>query len=1719
MSPHLRGANVINNIIEVIKLGLKEPFCLQALHCLDDSSSRVKLNVNKKHQSITIGGMGSPTKANNRPTSLWPSNHVGIMFSAMNHEHNNNNNSNLQQPQNYDNEIILALQTLSSSELYPKQIRDKFSSNSSNKSSNKDTNIDRNNSDELNIIIVEDQNLRLLEVIKIGVVKYLNDSNRNIRLAAALTCTSVIDNIILNVDFNSVMFDIIEIIDRLLLLGVGDDDYEIRSKVFTSMQPSFDLVLSQCNNINCLIEGLQDEFIDVRAAAMTLLCRIAHFDTIRIMPLVRLHLKNLIRHLYILDDKSLKLESVILLQAMVRGSNMLIAPYVTQILQPLMTLINDQSPTVVSVSLSTIAELAFASPDSVKGYLDDLLFRLIRALNDTSSNIQRDIAVAAIGKLVPALTMVTEEPYTKYPGLFDGLVRAIRNDDESYSTLRYEAIKTVGLLGIVDSNVYDIHLSKFRQTDSTNDDNEETVEMENLENPEVDIVTVDKTVVDNTTNSNIIIPKAKLMQNYYFKVVIKQLISIIMDSSLGSTTDLALQGYVLTALSAILCQIGNGFIPYIVPIRRKLPNIPNKDGNKLLQLEEFESLINRLLKQRPLPTVPQSIDDISIDFSDKFRSQSHYYANYQSIELNVQPLNIQSLESQLPVGVKIDYVDWIKRLSLQIIRHSPSPIIRACIPLAKLYRPLTEALFNSAFYCIWEEICSTGDSFEDIPFIHGIELLLENQNTPHNIICSLLNLVRFMDMQDKRLPLDVKLLAKRSNDSNMYAKCLRYREIEFYSKNLSPSIECIEDLIVVSNELGLRDRAMGVLQNVISDYSQLIDIQPVWLEKLNLWEEAKEIYQTHITNWNSNNSNSNPCENKDWMTDELGLLRCSSALSELDVALTHANKLKDQLKNMDTLLVNKLSSNATSSWMLEIQRIGGHAAWMLGKWDNLENYVELPINDTNVTTSKSFSVRLDRNVDFYKTILSIHKQDYSYAMSIISETRNKLSNEISSLLSESYPRAYRAMVSMQILSELEEIIEYKESVANINSSSMPVDIESNHIVSFNSSNSLAGTESNHMSPNKRNSWNNNEDAANWNSINSSGSNITRDILRAKKQNLLKKWRSRLKWAPKEISVFRQILSVHTLVAEPLEDLDSWLELVTLCRKEGMFTLCENVLKRLGAPILPRSLTTTTDSKSNQPVNEIVNDILKTTNTIDILTSDDNVALDRTSEKVYSSSVPIPLGQRPSNMTTSRVLFSTMKYWWSSGERQKALNELNVFIKSLPKFDIQTNITNKSNMNVNPFLNTTPNNNFNIRGNYHDSSNISNNNDIKLFRMKCLLKRAEWMRALSDDSVDDVMNTLREAIELVPDHYPVWHAWAVFNYDQLQEVDAEKGNRRDSVNNSTKFLNLKNRTKYKQEGSKFGITRVRRASSLDGVSLNPLELPATNISISTTLSGNKRTKARKKSITVTGGALSIANLLTTVKQEDKITGFVIEAIKGFVRSIILGQGQPSSNILQDILRLITLWFSYGSKDGVSEIIETELDQLSPENWLSVLPQLIARMHVKTPEISKALRKLLSKVAAIHPQALVCPISVALNTTDEQQKTVASEILNEMSIRRSQLVEEARMLSSELMHVAITPQELWFDGIEKACTAYLEGNIPQMMKILLTLHFAMDTEDNNNEIIPTNLFENWLKVTNSPSTNSIVNHVPQLPPLESKSAKNNKNNNLEVLIDSPMLKIGY
>lgn len=57
--------------------------------------------------------------------------------------------------------------------------------------------------------------------------------------------------------------------------------------------------------------------------------------------------------------------------------------------------------------------------------------------------------------------------------------------------------------------------------------------------------------------------------------------------------------------------------------------------------------------------------------------------------------------------------------------------------------------------------------------------------------------------------------------------------------------------------------------------------------------------------------------------------------------------------------------------------------------------------------------------------------------------------------------------------------------------------------------------------------------------------------------------------------------------------------------------------------------------------------------------------------------------------------------------------------------------------------------------------------------------------------------------------------------------------------------------------------------------------------------------------------------------------------GFFRSISLRNGQA----LQDILRLLTLWFKFGMLDDVSRAMVSGFATIEIDTWLVVIPQVV------------------------------------------------------------------------------------------------------------------------------------------------------------------------------------
>jgi serine/threonine-protein kinase mTOR len=1392
MAPAIKGVNaIIDDVFAAIKIGFKDPFCIEALDCLSvvvrasggghgfvDSElvnamfqggltpelikslkvivkttpsirghvqtklrahiTNILLNHTVKGEDLNQPGIARRTASNappRRPLAAVPPTLLSGLFSSKpiatvpKRGPLGGGGGGLSQEPSTDNELVLALQVLASFDFLPNQFNDSRSRNKSFQSqfslSSSWTEKHSNSSSSLSSpsSIAGNESEMLLRVVREGVVRYLDDANPAIRDAAAITCATVLNKVVDTVEETAGDGGkyLIQVMDRLLMLGVGDECEEIRVHVFLSLPPSLDHIISNSENVHCLIEAMNDESFDVRSAAMSVLARVAHYDTVHVMPLVRLMLSKLMRQLLNSKDHLLRQESVQLLQAMVKGTNVLIVPYVWQIMEPLLASLDDPSPAIVSAAVSTIGELARVSPEDIEVHLHVLFPRLIQALNDHSSVNKQEICVIALGKVVSSLNIVSK-PYTTYPSLFESLVRAIQRSDVAAASLRLQAMRTIGLLGAIDADSYQKSLraigvltvlpSQGDFDDEEGDKKKDEAERPCQETEEDDqLISLDKYYLSVVVNSLMTILRDASLSSHHqtavgvtlrivrilgfqsdpllenvinaftfrfyhsdtggalqesildhlitmvyvvgrdisrhlstivkltsdcfnthlglclsmvealcfilfpqdFNGVLRevlpcmvqvnrdellqdrdelintrnepassdqpplnalgpskkaaslpksskifttianispalgeyrrQLIPVILkvveensvrpetrrealcavmqlaiDSSdlnefasriihpllrLLSGSEMLLQTTALTSLSCMVCRLRTSYLPFVIPAKRKISQILVQRDSMATrvpfpQLDEYESLVSLLLKQKPLPLNPSDRSTITIKSEDNISSRME---KCRTVHTSLR-VEFRALEAAWTLSGRTttsDLVEWMRRLSIEFIRQSPSPIIRPCAVLAKVYQPLAHELFNAAFVSVWDEIFlqDNADSYADIPLISGLEMALRSPQIPGNIRQVLLNLTEFMDMQDKRLPLDIQLLAKQAEAANMFAKCLHYREIEFNSVNTLPSSECIEALITVNSQLGMKEAASGVL-TFVRDKHKHIQIEPYWLEKLTRWQEARDSYTEQSDQWRTSHPEDTPAQHESWMNSELGILRCLHALGEDTDLCSSAREVLSHVRDVEGQV------DSYDIWMTEVQRLGANAAWMLGKWDQMEQFLD------GGTLGKHHDVQLENDGTFYEAVFAIHRCDYRRASKLVGETREAVSSNISSLLSESYSRAYRSMVTMQVLSELEELIDYRKYESKMllgtGFTALAVDISS--CLTRRLSNGAPGG---------------------GGELYEESTLELLDELKQRKFTLVQKWQRRLHCAPREVDVYRLILVRETRV--------------------------------------------------------------------------------------------------------------------------------------------------------------------------------------------------------------------------------------------------------------------------------------------------------------------------------------------------------------------------------------------------------------------------------------------------------------------------------------------------------------------------------------------------------------------------------------------------------------
>ncbi|CCD22553.1 phosphatidylinositol kinase-related protein kinase TOR1 NDAI_0A03960 [Naumovozyma dairenensis CBS 421] len=458
----------------------------------------------------------------------------------------------------------------------------------------------------------------------------------------------------------------------------------------------------------------------------------------------------------------------------------------------------------------------------------------------------------------------------------------------------------------------------------------------------------------------------KLIENINLNSMSTRIIQVL--SRLLDTADIELRNTIMNTLSLLLLRLETDFTIYVPLINKAL--LRNNIENNV-----YDSLVSKLLNGEPLP------ETMIISRESQKIAEPESIPISQKLPVN-QPL-LQSTWDCTQQSTKEDWQEWLRRLSIQLLKESPSHALRACAGLAGIYYPLARDLFNSAFASVWVELYS---QYQE-NLIQSLCLALSSYENPPEIHQTILNLVEFMDHDDKPLPISIPALGEYAEKCHAYAKVLHYKELRFIQEPLESTIE---SLISINNQLYQTDAAVGILKYAQEYHG--VGLHETWYEKLERWEEALRAYDKRESMGDDSNE------------VIIGKMRSYYALSEWD-----------QLLDITEQKWANLSSNVQKL----MAPYAAGAAWSLGRWDQLELY-------SNILK------KITPNREFFVCYLKFTSNNFASAEQNIFTARDLLVTELSALINESYARAYNVVVRTQMLAELDEIIQYKRAPVNSN---------------------------------------------------------------------------------------------------------------------------------------------------------------------------------------------------------------------------------------------------------------------------------------------------------------------------------------------------------------------------------------------------------------------------------------------------------------------------------------------------------------------------------------------------------------------------------------------------------------------------------------------------------------------------------------------------------------
>lgn len=170
------------------------------------------------------------------------------------------------------------------------------------------------------------------------------------------------------------------------------------------------------------------------------------------------------------------------------------------------------------------------------------------------------------------------------------------------------------------------------------------------------------------------------------------------------------------------------------------------------------------------------------------------------------------------------------------------------------------------------------------------------------------------------------------------------------------------------------------------------------------------------------------------------------------------------------------------------------------------------------------------------------------------------------------------------------------------------------------------------------------------------------------------------------------------------------------------------------------------------------------------------------------------------------------------------------------------------------------------------------------------------------------------------------------------------------------------------------------------------------------------------------------LRSTNNKDNSLLNYSFNSLKSFKKSVLIS-GKNISKTLQNLLRIIDIWFIMGGNDMINDLIQSCINEIDVESWITVIPQLLARVNILDEIIRKSLCMLLKKIAKVHPQVIIYPLIVLSNSKSKIRRQIANIIIDDMITINMNLVEECKLVINELNRCALLLHEKWGKLLKK------------------------------------------------------------------------------------------